>query len=380
MTDHNRAQRKNISGFEAMLESWPLPSQSSIDGIIAVKGHKIPVSVYRYAEEEKEIAPDQHFARIDAGQSLSLRWNEPFKILDRKNGGVVLRGRVLFTFEGEIKPKEIKRRLELLRGLSGNMKEMVLANTRLGGIKGITEKELTEFSSLPRDTILKLSRQLEEEGKIRILSFSPLSLLSQESFDFLCSRVLDYLSEFHKKYPEDFGVSPTKIQKRFRLSRRILALILKHLSRTDQICQGEEIVALVDFYPHPYPEEEKLLRDMEAMYTEGELRLVSLSEMKERFGLSNKKLNRMLSFLVERRKIVLGKDGFFLHSRWLDEVIEKICNSEKKELSVSDFKQMTGLTRKFAIPLLELLDEMGVTQRRGSTREIINIRDKKDRL
>jgi hypothetical protein len=40
-------------------------------------------------------------------------------------------------------------------------------------------------------------------------------------------------------------------------------------------------------------------------------------------------------------------------------------------LTVGEFKDLTGLSRKFAIPLLELLDEMGVTRRRGATREIL---------
>jgi selenocysteine-specific elongation factor len=79
----------------------------------------------------------------------------------------------------------------------------------------------------------------------------------------------------------------------------------------------------------------------------------------------------MLSLLTERKKIVLSKDGFILHSRWLDEVIQQVRNSGKEELTVSEFKEMTGLTRKFAIPLLELLDQMGVTRRRGSTHEIL---------
>jgi len=79
----------------------------------------------------------------------------------------------------------------------------------------------------------------------------------------------------------------------------------------------------------------------------------------------------MLSFLIEKKKIVQGKDGLILHSRWLDEIISKIRKSRKRELSVADFKEMTGLTRKYAIPLLELLDQMGVTRRKGSLREIL---------
>ena len=69
--------------------------------------------------------------------------------------------------------------------------------------------------------------------------------------------------------------------------------------------------------------------------------------------------------------IVEGIDGFILHSRWLDEIIRKIRSSGKRELTVADFKGMTGLSRKYSIPLLELLDSMGVTRRKGSVRDIL---------
>jgi selenocysteine-specific elongation factor len=366
-----------FSDFDAVVDSWPLPTQSAIKGSLVIEGREISVSVYRYNEERGEVIPDQYFVRIHTGQPLSLSWNDSFKILDRKSGTLLFKGRVLLPFAGDIKKKGIKRRGELLQGLSGDAKEMVLTNTRAHGVKGLTEKELAAFSSLTKEMLFKLSRQLEGEGKIRILSFSPLFLLSQDSFDFLCKRILAYLSEFHDKHPEDFGVPPENIQKRFGLPQRVLALALKHLRRTSQISENEKSVALKDFYPLPSPEEEKLLKSMEAMYLEGELRSVSLDKMQKRFRLSKKKLDRMLFFLVERRKIILGKDSFLLHSRWLDEVIKEVRSSEKMELSVFDFKQMTGLTRKYAIPLLELLDQIGVTRRRGPTREIVRDVDKK---
>jgi len=55
----------------------------------------------------------------------------------------------------------------------------------------------------------------------------------------------------------------------------------------------------------------------------------------------------------------------------LDEIISRIKKFGKRELTVADFKKMTGLSRKYAIPLLELLDQMGVTRRKGSLREIL---------
>ncbi len=107
------------------------------------------------------------------------------------------------------------------------------------------------------------------------------------------------------------------------------------------------------------------------MYFKGEFRSVSLQDLHQEFHLPSQKLNMMLSLLIERKKIVQGKDGFIIHSHWLDEIIAKIRNFGKKELLVADFKKMTGLSRKYAIPLLELMDQMGITQRKGSSREIL---------
>jgi selenocysteine-specific elongation factor len=113
------------------------------------------------------------------------------------------------------------------------------------------------------------------------------------------------------------------------------------------------------------------LKKLEEMCFKGEFRSASLEELQDRFRLSLSKLNILLSLLIERKKIVQGKDGFFIHSRWLDEIIWMIKESGKRELTVSDFKKMTGLSRKYAIPLLELLDQMGVTRRKGPSRLIL---------
>ena len=44
------------------------------------------------------------------------------------------------------------------------------------------------------------------------------------------------------------------------------------------------------------------------------------------------------------------------------------CFEAKAELSTSDFKELTGLSRKYLIPLLEWLDASNVTSRKGNNR------------
>jgi selenocysteine-specific elongation factor len=258
-----------------------------------------------------------------------------------------------------------------LVNLLGSEKQMLLAIVQYKGIHGVHERELSRFGHLSRNRLLELSQELEAEGLIRILEFSPLFIISQAGIIFLCEKIMGFLGQFHEKHPGDMGIQKEKIRKRFRVHPRILILALKYLSQNDQIKVLDDHVAHSSFKMTLLPEEEKILERMEEMYLKDKFQSVSLDELQRSFHLSSKRLHKMLTLLTERKKIVLGRDGFILHSRWLDDVIHKVRSSGKRELTVSEFKQMTGLTRKYAIPLLELLDQMGITRRRGSSREIL---------
>ena len=107
------------------------------------------------------------------------------------------------------------------------------------------------------------------------------------------------------------------------------------------------------------------------MCLKGDFRQFSLEDRRRHFHITPQKLDWMLSLLTERKKIIQGTDGLLLHSQWLDEVVQNLKKSGKKEMTITEFKKITGLSRKYAIPLLELLDQMGVTRRKGSVREIL---------
>jgi selenocysteine-specific elongation factor len=249
---------------------------------------------------------------------------------------------------------------------------MLLALIEDKGIKGLGEREILNFSSLSSRSLSHLCQELEEEGKIRILSFRPLFIFSPRSLDFLTEKVVIYLEQYHKNHPGERGVSTEKIRRRFGLHRRIHALSLRFMVKQGLIEEIGDLVALSAHKATPAPEEEKILGELEEMCLKGEFRSISLEEIQQRFRLSSRRLDKLLSFLIERKKVVQGKDGFFLHSRWLKEIVSRLKRSGMKELTVADFKKITGLSRKYAIPLLELLDQMGVTRRKTpSKREIL---------
>ena len=360
----------STSIFDAALEMSSPFDKKSLEVMVHLKGQKIRATMYFY-ETMGGGDNEQLYVRVHLSQPVLLHWGDRFTLRGWKAPEFQAKGRVLNPFTKKVRPSELKKRPEFLEHLSGTEKEMLLAKIRAEGIHGLKEEDITSFSSLPRKTLVNLSRELEEGGEVKILSFSPLHLLAETSFDYLCDQIVVYLSNFHSKNPGEIGVHVDSVGVRFKLHPRILSLALKQLTRTDRVNDYDGLIALVGFQVQLSPEEEELLKDLEEMSLRGELHSVSFEELKKRFRLSSRNLNRLLDFLVERKKIVKGKDGYIIHSSWLEELIQRLKNSGKRDLSVSEFKTMTGLSRKYAIPLLELLDQMGVTRRRGPGREIL---------
>jgi selenocysteine-specific elongation factor len=357
------------SCFDAVVNFSPVDREKPLDVSLLIRGEKISASFFFYERIQKE--KSECFACVHPRQPLLLKWKDKFEVHGPGKTPLMGEGRVLNPFSEKISQGKVKKRIAFLEQLQGDEIEMLFALIQEKGLNGLKEKEITAFSSLTKEILHRVAQELETEGKIRILSFTPLFLFSQDSLDFLCQTILRFLAQFHKRNPEQKGVSQERIKKRFELHPRILSLGLKHLSRAGQIKESEGKLALPEFMMTLTPEEEGILRELEDLCLKGEFRSLSFEDLRKRFRLSSKKLDKLFSFLIERKKIVQGKDGLILHSKWLDEIILRIEKSGKKELAVADFKELTGLTRKYAIPLLELLDQMGVTRRKGQIREIL---------
>lgn len=310
------------------------------------------------------------FVRVLLDGPLDVRWADPFEVRTG-SGEVVGRGRCLYPAAPSAKDLKPTRRKALLERLGLGEKEMILALTELGGLQGLKGADLETFCRLSLSRVEALSRALEEEGLVRILGFTPLRLVSQASLDFLKGRIMSFLARHHRSHPGQRGAAIEVLEKKLAAPRTVLVLALRLLAKEGRSVEDAGLVRLSDFRIPLSPGDEETLAALEGMVLRGELGRVSLDDIRATLKLTPARLQTLLAVLAERKKIVEGVDGFLLHATWLDEIIRKVRGSGKRELTVADFKAMTGLSRKYSIPLLELLDSMGVTRRKGSIRDIL---------
>lgn len=83
----------------------------------------------------------------------------------------------------------------------------------------------------------------------------------------------------------------------------------------------------------------------------------------------------IIDYLIRQGKLVRIQDGRLFHAEALDRLRSKLRDYARRSstIDVGDFKQLAGVTRKNAIPLLEQLDAERTTRRVGNLREILTV-------
>jgi selenocysteine-specific elongation factor len=87
---------------------------------------------------------------------------------------------------------------------------------------------------------------------------------------------------------------------------------------------------------------------------------------------------KILQLLIESHAIVRVQGEIFMHTRALDGLKAKLQqygseHEPERLIDVAAFKDLAGVSRKYAIPLLEYLDRERITRRAGDKRVILRI-------
>jgi selenocysteine-specific elongation factor len=117
--------------------------------------------------------------------------------------------------------------------------------------------------------------------------------------------------------------------------------------------------------------ERELSERIGAVYRERGLNPPSPLEAAEAVNHRPKVVEGIIGYLVKRGDLVRLPGGWFIARDAVDGVGAKLKASGKPSVDVGEFKEMFGLTRRLAIPLLEYLDGVKVTRRIGDRREIV---------
>ncbi|HTF26500.1 MAG TPA: selenocysteine-specific translation elongation factor [Candidatus Limnocylindria bacterium] len=243
-------------------------------------------------------------------------------------------------------------------------------------VLGLGYQEIVARTGWTEKEIQGAVEKLHGTGRIRTVSSEPLVLLSGKLFEEVRKKITEKVERFQKENPLLPGISRedlrTSLGKRvrsetFRAALEELAAQKKLDARGELVKKtGSEITLLA--------EEARAKEQIEAAFARASLAVPSVKEVLAKLTVEAKRAEKLLQILLREKNLLRVSPELVFHCQALAQLKEQLSAYKKAKgdrISVPAFKELTGITRKYAIPLLEYLDREHVTRRVGEERVIL---------
>src|SRR5271163_1481949 len=263
--------------------------------------------------------------------------------------------------------------LELME--RGKRDEVLVAMTERA-LTGLEFDEIVARTGWFEKEIREVAQRPNVAEKIKIVSSEPLILLGRKAFDEVRRKIGERVERFHKENPLSPGIAREDL--RASLGRRVRAetfrTALEELAGEKKLDVQGEIVKRAGSEIALQPEEARAKGEIERAFAEAGLAVPSVKEVLAKLSVEAKRAEKLLQILLREKILVRVSPELIFHRDALAHLKEHLVTYKKakgERISVPGFKDLTGISRKYAIPLLEYLDRERVTRRAGDERVIL---------
>ncbi len=263
--------------------------------------------------------------------------------------------------------------LAALRTLKeGQPVDKVAALVRQSRLLGLSRAELAASTAL---TEMELDRLLHEVFSQKILiryDKEAQKLVHVDSLGPLEEAVIGFLKEYHRQNPLKPGAPKEELKTRIKLHAdpKLIIFVMAKLIQDHTLRAEEELVALASHRVALASEMGALKEKILQAFRRGGLAPPRFKDLEVEFKDSQAK--DVLALLLKEGLLVKARDDMIFEAQILDELEARLIEFLKSrgEMSTQDFKDLTGVSRKYLIPLAEHFDHKGVTIRVGEVRRL----------
>jgi selenocysteine-specific elongation factor len=175
---------------------------------------------------------------------------------------------------------------------------------------------------------------------------------------------------FHLEHPLLAGMARADL--RSSLAQDMPPFLLDALlaASKDVVAEGE-IVRLPGHAVVMREDEEQARQAIERAFERAGLAVPAVAEVLAKAGLEAARARTLLEILLREKRLVHISQELVFHCSAMEKLRSLLAERRPARFSVPEFKQWTGISRKYAIPLLEYLDRAHITRREGDQRVIL---------
>jgi selenocysteine-specific elongation factor len=184
---------------------------------------------------------------------------------------------------------------------------------------------------------------------------------------------LQVLKKFHDANPLVAGMSKEELRERVNLGPEVFDGVLAKLAEEKKLEAAAELVHLPGRGVVMKDEEAESKKIIEQAFASAGLKVPSLKDVLAGLKVDKIRAQKIVTLLLRDRVLIKISEELVFHQSALVDLRRKIAalKNTAPKIDVAHFKDMTGVSRKYAIPLLEYLDRERVTRRVGDERVIL---------
>ncbi len=322
--------------------------------------------------DRDELAPGE-------GGFVQLRLSEPVVALPQDR--FVIRGSsAIQTLGGGVvldtHPAKHKRNvptvmkdLELLK--DGSDEQLLSQHIVRSGMGGIAQEDLFDRLALPPKAIQALLRKIVDRGDVLVMDPERMKVIDKGQYQHLKERVLQQLKEFHQRSPMKSGLAKEELRTKLpmEVDVKLFQILLNGLIQSKEVVLEKDKLRLPG-HEISSVDEKGLVKRVEEAIVKGDLQPPSSRELSEAWSEGEEGIRAVLEHLVHEGVLIKVKSGMYFHRIPFERLKKELIAYLKshKEITTPQFKEMTAVSRKYVIPLIEYFDQIKVTLRLGDKR------------
>lgn len=240
--------------------------------------------------------------------------------------------------------------------------------------KPTTARGLSLASSLPPQVVADGLRRLTADGLALSLGEDKgPAYIDTAHYQEAVEKVKAALEEFHSDKPLVDGMAKETLKRKVLGSwdSKAADILIEKMVAEGMVESDGKLLALAGSRAAVTGDQQSLLEDIVSSIENNPVSPPTLSELATKFGRDKRMLAELLAMAEKQKKVVRVSPELFFAAAVLAEIENKLRESIQPEgMTVSDFKNLIGTSRKYALPLFEYFDRMRITVRAGDLRKL----------
>jgi selenocysteine-specific elongation factor len=273
-----------------------------------------------------------------------------------------------------VRKQEVKDRINALRSLEiGSPEEVLYARVARRATEGLSLPDILAETGWPPAQVAAIATALVKTSGNRKLIRAGQVLVAVSAFEQVQASIKRILDAFHKANPLVPGISKGELRERLDSPPDVFSAAVDDLARSKQIEISGETVRLAGRGVVMKDEEAEAKRTIENAFASAGLKVPLLKDVLAALPVDKVRAQKIVTLLLRDRVLVKLSEDLVFHRDALEDLRRKLAayKTQAPKIDVPRFKELTGITRKYAIPLLEYLDRERVTRRVGDERIIL---------